>query len=219
VACTLAALAAADRVAVGIVSGRKLADLRARVGLEGIAYAGNHGLEIQGPGFSFREPASASVIDHLCRLVDELGAALAAIPGAWVEHKELSATVHYRQANPQDIPAVFETVQCLAATLVNARQVDLVHGKMVLEIRPRVAWHKGMAVGWLSERMQAAGAETALLYFGDDHTDEDAFAMLPGAITVHVGQNSATAARYSVRDHAEVHRFMNWLLEGVLTRS
>ena len=51
---TLSALAVQETVTVGIISGRDIEDVRSRVGVGGITYAGNHGLEIEGPGFAFR---------------------------------------------------------------------------------------------------------------------------------------------------------------------
>ena len=49
----LSVLAEKPTVSVGIVSGRSLSDTRAMVGLDSIYYAGNHGLEIEGPGISY----------------------------------------------------------------------------------------------------------------------------------------------------------------------
>src|SRR5262245_2461975 len=75
----LARVAAHPRAAVAVVSGRDLPDLRPRVGVERIAYAGNHGLEIQGPGFEFREPGSVALAGELAKVVAELTGALAGV--------------------------------------------------------------------------------------------------------------------------------------------
>ena len=57
---------------------------------------------------------------------------------------------------------------------------------MVVDVRPAVEWNKGHAVRWLLERYSSAAALP--IYIGDDTTDEDAFAALPGdALTVRVG--------------------------------
>src|SRR5579872_1784035 len=42
-----------------IISGRGLSDLQSRVQVDGIVYAGNHGLEISGRGLNFVEPFAA----------------------------------------------------------------------------------------------------------------------------------------------------------------
>src|SRR6516165_5006759 len=53
------------RVTVMILSGRSLPDVAGRVGLSGLIYAGNHGLEIEGPGVSFVEPTAAAAVQPL----------------------------------------------------------------------------------------------------------------------------------------------------------
>ncbi len=55
---TLQGLAAHPNLSLALISGRERADLEARVGIPGLIYSGNHGLEISGPGFSFVEPTA-----------------------------------------------------------------------------------------------------------------------------------------------------------------
>ena len=215
VAETLAALAAHDHVQVGIVSGRRLADLRGRIGLSGIAYAGNHGLEMQWAETSFREPTAVSLMSALDGLVGELARALAEFPGAWVEHKQLSASVHFRQVAPATIPLVIDTVTRIVIPAPDAQGFVLRRGKAILEIRPAVDWHKGKAIRWIAEQMSTSDAQPLQIYLGDDDTDEDAFREWPGGITVCVGENRNTAANYIVRDPLDVHAFLNWLLRVI----
>lgn len=214
---TLSALAGHEHVTVGIVSGRELEDLRNRVGVDNIIYAGNHGLEIEGPGFVFRELNAVSMINELKKLLENLGPALAGFPGAWVQDKGLSASVHYRQVVPADVLPLLDVVHRVAAPFLAAQQVVLRSGKKVLEIRPAVDWHKGKAVGWLVRRMSIY-KNPLLIYFGDDNTDEDVFAAWPGEITVCVGEKQNTSANYTVRDPAEVHAILSWL-QGLIAGS
>ncbi|MEZ4292478.1 MAG: bifunctional alpha,alpha-trehalose-phosphate synthase (UDP-forming)/trehalose-phosphatase [Myxococcota bacterium] len=84
---------------VTIVSGRSLADVRACVPIEGISFAGNHGLEIEGPDVPFyRHPDIAHYVERAVELTRQLEAI--AIPGVWVEAKGASLTLHFRQASP-----------------------------------------------------------------------------------------------------------------------
>lgn len=207
----LADLAARERVAVAVVSGRDLADLVPRVGIEGIAYAGNHGLEIAAPGLTFREPAAAARSAELAGVVAELAEALADIPGAWVQDKVLTASVHYRQVPPDLVPRVLEAVERVIEP-VRDRFV-LRDGKMVWEVRPAVDWHKGYAVHWLMEALAGGHADPLPIYLGDDHTDEDAFDALPEGITINVGGAADTDARYAVDSPADVAAFLRWLTE------
>jgi trehalose-phosphatase len=205
----LTAIRECPRAAVAVVSGRDLADLVPGVGVEGIAYAGNHGLEIDGPGLSFREPGAVERRPELAEIVAALGAALERAPGAWVQDKGLSASVHYRQVEPDLVPAVREVVE--RVTEPYRGRFVLRDGKMVREVRPAVDWHKGRAVRWLAERSAAGVPDPLVVYVGDDHTDEDAFQALPTGVTVLVGPDRQTAAKYRVETPQEAADFLRWL--------
>lgn len=212
----LQGLADSEQFAVGVVSGRDLADLRPRVGIDGIAYAGNHGLEIEGRGFSFLEPTAVSRRSELDKLLSDISPALEGISGVWIQHKGLSASVHYRQADPAAVPQLLESIQRIVAPFVDANRFILRSGKMVLEIRPAVNWHKGKAVEWLANQMALGNEKSTTIYLGDDNTDEDAFHELLDGITIAVGDMRITAAKYSLPNSSAVHAFLNWLLTTIV---
>jgi trehalose-phosphatase len=196
---------------VGIVSGRSLADVRERIGIDGLIYAGNHGLEIDGRGLRFDE---ATAIDHkgdIARAVDVLAARLGHIDGVMVEPKGLTASIHYRTARPADRDEVERVVR----TTILREHPDLVvtPGKMVWEVRPRVGWNKGTAVRWIRERLGLGRALT--FYIGDDRTDEDAFEGVGPFVTARVGPPQPTRAGYIVADPGEVAEFLLWLARVV----
>lgn len=191
----LAALHRPPRLHVAVVSGRGLADLRRRVGVDGLVYAGNHGLEIDGAGLVYQEPAAFALRGALSCLAAELDAAIAAIEGAWLEHKGLSCSIHYRRVRPEAIATLRAAVARTAARPVAAGLVRLHGGKYVVEVRPNVAWDKGRAFAWLGDGLGCAPADR--LFVGDDETDEDAFRVAREAITIRVGPPDAgSAARY-----------------------
>lgn len=161
-------------VAMAIVSGRGLADLRERAALPGILYAGNHGLEIEGEGLRWTHPDARNARPVLDAVAAEIAPILESIDGVWIEDKGLTLTVHFRLADPSAVPRLSSAVE----NAVSGRdEVRVTAGKRVLEVRPRVAWNKGSAVLFLLERMRPpAGAP--VLYLGDDTTDEDAFRAL-----------------------------------------
>lgn len=203
----LARLAALPKFSVAVISGRALPDLRERVGLENLFYAGNHGLEIRGPGVEFVEPAAALRLKALGELSRNLRTLLHDIPGVAVENKVLSASVHYRRAPAGSFPRIRETVDGVVGS--NGRPFEVTLGRKVLEIRPRVDWNKGMAVRWIRESL---GKPDALsLYVGDDLTDEDAFSALPRGITISIGRDHPTSAHYYIERQESVQRFLDWL--------
>src|SRR5713101_3770575 len=85
----------AARVPVAILSGRDLDDVRRRVDLDGIVYAGSHGFDIAGPR-GLRKQVATECLPKLDIAEKELHEALDGIPGARVERKHFSIAVHYR---------------------------------------------------------------------------------------------------------------------------
>lgn len=207
VRATLSALAAVLPVAV--VSGRQLADLGPRVGVDGIALAGNHGFEIAGPGFAFREPTAVDLAGKLAAVIGELRAAIKGVPGAWVQDKTLTATVHFRESPADRLAEVDRAVEAVTEPHRVAGRFVLRPGKDVLEVRPDVDWHKGRAVEWLTRRY--AVTDALPIFIGDDLTDEDAFAALGDGVTILVGPARPTAARFRVDSPADVAMFLDWL--------
>jgi len=204
-------LADHDGVSLAVISGRDRADLQTRVGIPGLIYAGNHGLEISGPGCVFVEPAAAARSAALKELAVDLADKLYPVAGAWVEYKGLTLSIHYRQVADADCAEVRRQVQ---AALASTEQLfQLTRGDKTYDIRPRVGWNKGTAIDWIREQLGLP--DTLAIYLGDDTTDENAFRALPEGITVKVGGPSATAARYRLENPAEVRRFLEWV-EGLL---
>jgi trehalose 6-phosphate phosphatase len=202
-------LAGVERVSMGIISGRALADLRARVGIKNIIYAGNHGLEIRGPDLEFVEPAAALQIKALGELARHLRTRLSEIPGVAVENKVLSASVHFRRAQPERREEVEQVVRAAVESIDSPFEVTM--GRKVFDVRPRVEWGKGQAVRWIKQMYRIQGALS--MYMGDDATDEDAFSALPAGITISVGKCHNTSARYCLEEQSQVQRFLTWLAE------
>ena len=150
----LTALAQHPRYRVGIVSGRALADLRTRVEGKGLYLAGNHGLEIEGPGISYQHPEAWWLRPELDALAQAMNSDLEAIPGAWVEDKGLTLSMHFRRVSAASVPEVKARLIKHVAPGIDAGLLALRTGKAVLEIRPRVEWSKGEAVSWILEQIR-----------------------------------------------------------------
>jgi len=211
----LADLRDARGVRVGVVSGRGLADLRDLVDVEGVAYAGNHGLELRVDGET-RYPVGSDFRATIERVVADVDARLADVDGAFVEDKGVTASVHYRLAPDEAVPAVERAVRTAAA---DADDVRVTTGKAVLELRPDVDWDKGRATRWLYDRLVPDGESWSVTYVGDDRTDEDAFRALPDAgFGVAVGRDAETAADYHVPDTDAVREALRWLADRGVDR-
>ncbi len=166
---------------VACISGRAGADARRVVGVAELVYVGNHGLEL--------EPESSVWGERLLHF-------LADVDWPDTEHKGLSASLHYRNAQDEtEARAVLETVA------ERARQAGFVarFGRKVLELLPPIPANKGTAV----RRLLAEHGLERALYAGDDTTDLDAFAaldLLALAVRVAVTSGEAPAALAEAAD-------------------
>jgi trehalose-phosphatase len=167
---------------VACVSGRAGAEAAALVGVEGVRYVGNHGLEL--------DDRAADLADEMARFRDAIGRP--------VEDKGLSLSYHYRTA-PDEGAARAELE--VVAERARAEGLDPRWGRKVLEIRPHTQADKGSAVGALLDGLHAQNG----LYAGDDTTDLDAFrglarAGLDHTVCVAVESDEGPTALFAAAD-------------------
>jgi alpha,alpha-trehalase len=204
----------AERCPVAVISGRDLGDVRERVGLDAVIYAGSHGFDIAGPdGLEARPDEAEGFLRPIEQADAELRDALAGIDGADVERKTFSVAVHYRRASNTALEAIEDAVDRIVGRHEKLRKG---RGKKVFEIQPRAEWDKGRAVEWLLAHTRLGEGDALPVYLGDDLTDEDAFSALGSAglcIAVR-GGTRATLADYALADPEDVRRFAEWLAES-----
>ena len=194
---------------VAILSGRDLADIRSRVGIPGIWYAGSHGFELTGPDGTYHQNEAAAVsIPLLERAAAELTDGLAGIPGVRVEHKRFAVAVHYREVAPERV----DEVAALTHQLGQREGLRVTSGRMLVELRPDIDWDKGTTLAWIRDRIDPAG-DLLPIYIGDDLTDEDAFdAVHFDGIGIVVGHDEdgdrKTAAHFALQSPDQVREFI-----------
>ena len=198
---------------VALISGRPLRDLVGRVNIEGIIYVGNHGSEIEGPGLFFQAPLPEESVSAIRRVVREIGALPLEFRGVEVEDKELSLSVHFRNAAPADIGKIAARVSATVAPFVDFNFLRVDAGKKVFEVRPS-SWDKGKAVDYVMESLRPRIGGFLPIFLGDDTTDEDAFrAVGDEGLTVFVGDDGVqSCASYRLSDTDEVLAFLKMLL-------
>ncbi len=202
-------MALAERCPVAIVSGRDRADVQRLVDVDGLIYAGSHGFDIRGPGMQSEH--GAAFLPDLDAAEADLRQSLAHLQGALLERKRYSLAVHVRGL-VRDAALAVEAV--VDAALSRHTRLHKGTGKMVFELLPRLDWHKGKAVLHILEILRLPDAEVLPIYIGDDRTDEDAFTALAGRGTgILIAESPRrTAARYTLRNPDEVHRFLQRLV-------
>lgn len=149
---------AGDYGLVACVSGRTAEDAARVVGVDGIRYVGEHGLELHPEAALWRA---------------RLAAFAATVDRPHEQGKQLTLSFHYRLADDEAAAEAY-----LRGVAERALEEGLRPrwGRKVLEIRPPLDADKGTAVRGL---LDSAGLDRAL-YAGDDATDIDAFRGLDG---------------------------------------
>lgn len=159
----------------GIVTGRALDVAQGLVQLPALAYVGNHGLEWSIGGIHEDNPAALASRDGLREALAEIGSAatrLELAEGLLLEDKRLSATVHYRQT-PSPERFLEEMLPILTAVALE-HDLQLVPGRMIMELRPSTGVSKGTALRDIIQRFGLKG----VVFSGDDISDVEGFEVL-----------------------------------------
>ena len=198
---------------VAILSGRDLNDVRQRVNIVAIVYAGSHGFDIAGPR-GLRKEVGTEFLPKLDMVEKELGKKLAGVSGAHWERKRFSIAAHYRNVKENDVPKLERAVSEVAGRHPELRTIA---GKKVYDLQPNIDWDKGRALMWLLESLPLDRQQMFPIYIGDDLTDEDAFRAVHhrGAGIVVSERPRPTAASYSLKDPDEVERFLRKLVAAL----
>ena len=201
----------AQKFPLAVVSGRGLDDVKKRVNLPNLYYAGSHGFEISGPnGFSKDHEEAVKVIPIFDEIEPLLKKKLQNIGGVDFERKKFTLAIHYRQVMEAEEQNVHSEVSKLLTKYPEVMKSD---GKKVIEIRPAIDWHKGRAVEFLKNVLSKADNPFSI-YVGDDVTDEDAFEYVKNGLGILVEEHGRhTYADYRVEDLEEVKLLFRKLLD------
>lgn len=201
----------AQRCPVAIISGRDRVDVQRLVQLDDLVYAGSHGFDIAGPVDMHAEYQPA--LNFLPALDDAekaLRQRLASVQGALLERKKFTIAVHFRGVATEEERTVEDIVDTVLRHHPTLRKGL---GKKVIELQPRLDWHKGKALRWVLEALQLHASDVLPLYIGDDVTDEDAFlAVAQHGVGILVAESpQSTGASYRLKDPGEVQHFLQRL--------
>ncbi len=193
----LLALADLPHTFVALVSGRALEVLRELSGMPASVHlVGSHGAEFD---TGFTQAVDGAL---LAQIVDSLTEIASRYPGVNVETKPASVALHVRNASADDGAAALAAARA-AGTQWTAEATE---GKAVLEFAV-ITTNKGSAIDALRERDDA----TAVVFLGDDVTDEKAFARLrDGDVGVKVGPGPS-AAQYRIDSPEDVAEALAYL--------
>lgn len=201
---------------VAVVSGRAADDVRQRVDLPDLVYAGNHGLERWNGHAVEVAPAVEPFVENLRDAIKALEPQLP--EGMWIEDKGATLSIHYRNtAEPQQTAEAMSPVIDRVATEYN---LHVFQGRMIFELRPPLDMNKGTVFKQLVEEYSLQAA----LYIGDDTTDADALKMARtlredgtcyslgiGVISDDTPLAVSEASDISTADVSDVEAFLTWM--------
>jgi trehalose 6-phosphate phosphatase len=205
-------IAAQPLTYAGIVSGRRVVDLRRRAPLPAHAYyAGLHGLEVEIDGRRWQHPDLERARAAVLELVPRLELVVDQFPGALLEDKRVSLAVHVRSAPYNTRGDALALADAFAEPWLASGRLRRMPGSLVVEYLPNVACHKGDAVKWISRDVaEAEGREPWVVFLGDDVTDEDAFRAVDRGVSVLVGSRPSSAT-HQLDGIADVDTLLRWL--------
>ena len=205
------------RVAIAIISGRELKDVRKKVNIRRITYSGGHGNEIRYPDDT--QVTSLPDSESLQKLLKNLQKELNQYNGCWVEEKTFTLCVHIRHVAEDKMGLVTKAVQQIAAKA----GYKTFPGHASIECKPKNSATKGTAVQHIMTHLY--GREwhqnnIGAIYIGDDTTDEDAMIYLRGkgfSIRIDEDGNASktTAADLVVPSARSVVHFLHWFLDRI----
>jgi len=212
-------LVALPGVHVALVSGRSVADALRLTRVKGAWIVGNHGLELRTAiGEISTVDEALAYEDAIARASRALAPLARSAPGAIVENKRWTLSLHYRLVDDAEAPALIARARDVAREL-GLRVTD---GKKIIELRPPIDVNKGTAAVALANRVGALDEGGCILYAGDDQTDEDAFRALRArashAVTARIMDASADTrsaksdAEFVLASPSDVRSALEWLV-------
>lgn len=216
---TLRELVVLPNTTVALVSGRSAEDAWRLAGVDGAWVIGNHGFELRDPDGTITPDESVLAYEGPVSAASRLLAVeWGATPGAIVEPKQWTLSLHYRLVEPGVAPRMIQSAKDVARTL----GLRATEGKMVVELRPPVDINKGTAAVAFAESVGSLRDGGSAFYVGDDRTDEDAFralrARLPHAVTARVmaadeqREDAPSSAEFAVSSPEELQLVLAWLV-------
>jgi trehalose 6-phosphate phosphatase len=212
----LGRLSLVPKLQLGIISGRMLTDVKDRVPLSGVYFAGSGGLEIELKKELRRYPITptlAMLLAEIHTLIDEK---LPEFPGTWLERKPAALSLHYRHLAADRQAALLGMMADLLQPIsaVRFRSVSA-----ALEVTPWDGWDKGTAVqAIVAEQQQLHAATPFVVYFGDAANDAEGMAATHqlGGYTIGIGPDAPAVAMDQLQTPEELYSGLCTLQQHLL---
>lgn len=205
---------------LAVISGRSAQNAKQMVGVEGLLYVGNHGMEYLKDGNLNMNPEVTKYLSEIKRAGKKLEKGdLSSVNGLIFEDKGICYSIHYRQTKPSEnarkkiLNKIYDDPDC--------QQLEVSEGRQLIELKPPITCDKGSILQNIIEEYELG----KIIYLGDDITDLDAFRklkemetqgkikavsilVLSNEIPDYVKRNSS----YYINGVNDVIKFFQWLL-------
>ncbi len=214
VICLLDRLARSRKIFPAVISGRRLAHIRALLPVRGLLLAGSYGLELLLP--DGRQPLTvdtARIRPVLDRILPVWQALLSDQQGFYLEDKGLALALHARFAGEEAADRILAAARAEVESLNPGAEFRLIEGERFFEIVPAAA-SKARTVKVILDHYTPPGA--LAVYAGDDAWDEEAFAVVQrfGGLAVRVSaEETPTLANFRVDNPEQVRGWLAGLAE------
>ena len=193
---------------VVILSGRDKDTLEQWFSPLNINMAAEHGILFKEKGRNNWEVLRPLKNDWKAHLLPILQTYSDRLPGSFIEEKDYSLALHYRQSDPEQSSMILkDAIEYLISFTANL-DVQVLPANKVIEVRC-AGVNKGTAALW----WQSKAGYDFILAIGDDLTDEDLFKVLPPeSFTIKVGMTQ-TQAKFNLRNYREVRELLKQLIK------
>ncbi|MCU0703407.1 MAG: trehalose-phosphatase [Fimbriiglobus sp.] len=195
----LAGLTSLPDVSAAVLSGRGLDEVKSRVGLEDLYFAGSGGLEIDLRGDRRGYPGCAEFEHTLNAVHEHLLDPLRSFPGTWVERKPAALAIHFRGLLPLNA-VCFRLEVCNRLAALDGVRFRVV--SEAIEVTPFGGWDKGTAVEAILEHERARHPSPLPVYFGDAPNDAEGMiaTLKGGGVPVGIGPDAPEIATVRLAD-------------------
>jgi len=203
---------------VAAVSGRPALEVKNMVGIDGMVYIGNHGLERWAGGRSEFVEGAQDYLEVIKATIKELMPPLS-MEGINIENKGVTATIHYR-LYPEHQSARNAILAAIENSPHAKRLRVMQESKYAFNLLPPIGTNKGTATRYLIKEHDLRGG----IYLGDDTTDIDAFRAIRAAsrdsdfqgLAIGIAgrempENLETETDFTLNGVGDVERFLKWI--------
>lgn len=196
-------LSLSEDVTLVFASSRELPDLKSRLGIRGVSYCGNNGMQIETPDLQWESAEARTYRRTLCAAMEELRPPLAAIAGIRMEDRQFSLSIGCKFLSNSDRLEVEKIVSNVSD---RHHQLRLSKGEESWEFRPNLPINNGAAIRFLMER--AALEPHNVIVLGAEDTDRSAFEIFKESVTIQIDDVMHSHAHFRVNDASDAAEFL-----------